>query len=93
METYHFPKLACSFLEYGSLKPVQGQFSQTINQHDYIQGSLTTPFPEESVRKQVLGSIRIRLYLPCQMLQFLVAGTRCLVVRTTIVDVNVPPHR
>jgi hypothetical protein len=49
-ETYHFPKLACSSLEYGSLKPVEGQFRRSIDQCKFTQTLLTTPFPEQTVR-------------------------------------------
>lgn len=78
-KTYHFSKLACPSFKYESLKLVQGQISQITNQHGYIQGLLTTPFPEESVDKQVLEPIRIRQYAPCQTLQILIAGTHCLI--------------
>lgn len=45
------------------------------------------------MREQVFWSIGIRLYPPRLVLQLLVASTRGLIVRATIVDMDVPPHR
>ena len=92
-ETYHFPKFACSSLEYGSLKPVKGQFRWTIDRSKCTQTSLTTPFPEQTVGEYVLCSIGIGLHSLRQVLQLLVTSTRCLIGRATIVDVDVPTHR
>ena len=89
VRTYHFLKLACSSLEYGSLKPVP---RQTISHHKCTQTSLTAPLPEQIVSNHVLCSIGIGLDPPHQVLQLIVASTCCLVIRATIVNVDVPPH-
>ena len=55
--------------------------------------SPTTPFPAQTVREQVFCSIGIRLDPLRQVLELLVAITRSPIVRATIVDVDMPPHR